>query len=367
MSATTFPGSTKFTGLRRLPLTVAAQRVQRSAFPSAYARWESLAETIVGTLRGTVSAGRRAKLIARPSIAAPKRRWHLQGRWATVRQPACPGNVVCSPMRCERCDASPSGSRSIKDIGGIYETNAGDHPSGRAVDVMIPDYTSAEGMALGKTIAEWAKTHRSELGVTYVVWREHIWNSQRDGEGWRYCGGSSATCYTGPDDSASHRNHVHISVHGNRGTGFGRAGSEAAAATGRWVMPLAAGTYTVGCSMTCYSGHTGQDFRAPSGTPVRSTNDGVVVQSRALRGPSGYYSYGNVIQIRDRTNPNVTVWYAHLSTRDVRSGQRVTAGQAIGTSGNTGNSTGPHLHYEIRRNGSPIDPMPVLRDKGLNP
>ena len=84
---------------------------------------------------------------------------------------------------------------------------------------MVPAYTSPAGRALGQQIANWAQSHAAELGVDYIIWREHIWSAQRSSEGWRQCG-TAASCYSGTDDSAAHRNHVHVSVHGNTGTGF---------------------------------------------------------------------------------------------------------------------------------------------------
>ena len=132
-------------------------------------------------------------------------------------------------------------------------------------------------------------------------------------------------------------------------------------------MALPAGSYTVGCAFACYvsaSGlpHTGQDFPTPIGTMVRSTNSGIVEVSRDLNG-----SYGRYIVVRDRANPKIAVYYAHLSAREVRAGQQVTAGQVIGRSGNTGNSRGPHLHYEIRINGNPVNPLPILAKMGVTP
>lgn len=93
------------------------------------------------------------------------------------------------------------------------------------------------------------------------------------------------------------------------------------------------------------------DFPAPVGTPLFAVSNGVVTGSydipgyepRAAHGGLGYKSYGRVVTMR--TDGGANVLYAHLSRRSVRSGQRVAGGSTIGYSGNTGNSSGPHLHF----------------------
>ena len=81
-------------------------------------------------------------------------------------------------------------------------------------------------------------------------------------------------------------------------------------------------------------------------------------------------SYGNLLVIRLAGGGEVTAWYAHLTERRVRAGDTVRTGQVIGTVGYQGNvrPTGPsgsHLHFEIRRDGAPINPLPYLRSKGI--
>lgn len=96
--------------------------------------------------------------------------------------------------------------------------------------------------------------------------------------------------------------------------------------------------------------HEGIDFSAPKGTPVHVTGDGKVIQvRRSMRG------YGNEIRV-DHGFGYITL-YAHLSAFKVKKGQRVKRGQVIGLVGNTGKSTAPHLHYEVRKNNHPINPI----------
>lgn len=94
--------------------------------------------------------------------------------------------------------------------------------------------------------------------------------------------------------------------------------------------------------------HSGRDISANIGAPVIATGDGQVVWG----GPQG--AYGNVIMIDH--GHNLTSVYAHLSEVGVKVGEAVKRGQLIGKVGNTGRSTGPHLHYEVRVNGVPQDP-----------
>lgn len=98
--------------------------------------------------------------------------------------------------------------------------------------------------------------------------------------------------------------------------------------------------------------HKGIDIAAPKGTSVTTTSEGRVI--RIGHDPSGF---GNFIEVR---HPNgLTSLYAHLSRVDVTTGASVQQGQRIGLVGSTGYSTGPHLHFEIRRNGNPINPAKV--------
>ena len=110
-----------------------------------------------------------------------------------------------------------------------------------------------------------------------------------------------------------------------------------------------------------YKGHTGVDFACSAGTPVVAVKSGTVVTSTALRNSNGKYrSYGEYVVINH--HDGTMTLYAHMlsGSRTVSANQRVSQGQVIGKVGSTGNSTGPHLHFEVRIGGSPVNPTPYL-------
>jgi murein DD-endopeptidase MepM/ murein hydrolase activator NlpD len=125
------------------------------------------------------------------------------------------------------------------------------------------------------------------------------------------------------------------------------------AAPGRMAMP-AAGVLTSGFGMRTHpvTGehrlHAGLDIAAPAGTPVRAAAAGVVTFAGSLSG------YGTTVTIDH--GGGVSTLYAHQSSMAVRPGEPVAAGEVVGKVGSTGLSTGPHLHFEVRHNGSPQDP-----------
>jgi len=102
--------------------------------------------------------------------------------------------------------------------------------------------------------------------------------------------------------------------------------------------------------------HTGFDMREETGAPVRATGGGKVVSA----GWSG--GYGNMVEI-DHGN-YLSTRYGHLSSISVTEGQTVAPGAFLGRVGSTGRSTGPHLHYEVRVDGEPVDPGRFLRASG---
>jgi murein DD-endopeptidase MepM/ murein hydrolase activator NlpD len=119
--------------------------------------------------------------------------------------------------------------------------------------------------------------------------------------------------------------------------------------------------YRTGGSLWSSGSHTGIDFHAASGTTVHAVGYGTVVEA----GWGG--AYGNQVVIR--MNDGTYTQYGHLSSIGVSVGQHVVPGQQIGLSGATGNTTGPHLHFEARTSpeyGSDIDPVAYLRMHGVS-
>ena len=99
--------------------------------------------------------------------------------------------------------------------------------------------------------------------------------------------------------------------------------------------------------------HTGIDLHEETGDAVMATADGTVT----LAGPDG--GYGNMVEIDH--GGGLATRYAHLSAVEVSVGQRVAAGALVGRVGSTGRATGPHLHYETRIDGTPVDPVRFLK------
>ncbi|WP_338748408.1 M23 family metallopeptidase [Janibacter alittae] len=125
-----------------------------------------------------------------------------------------------------------------------------------------------------------------------------------------------------------------------------------------WVRPLASGPLTSGFGVRWGRLHAGVDYGASVGTPLRAMSEGTVVGAGPM---SGYGIYIDV-EYADGTVSR----YGHLSSVAASVGQQVAAGETVAYSGNTGRSTGPHLHLEIRPGGGePVDPTGWLTERGI--
>jgi murein DD-endopeptidase MepM/ murein hydrolase activator NlpD len=143
------------------------------------------------------------------------------------------------------------------------------------------------------------------------------------------------------------------------------------AATGRLLWPIPHATITQGFGPTpyvfeaSYAGfahfHTGIDLAVPLGTPVFAAADGVVMLARPMADSGGQLvGYGNYVIIQHDTG--LKTLYGHLLAIGVKEGDVVKRGRLVGLVGSTGNSTGPHTHFEVRIENSPVDPMQMLPD-----
>lgn len=138
-----------------------------------------------------------------------------------------------------------------------------------------------------------------------------------------------------------------------------RLGAEVAQAAlaPRWLVPMQGYRLTSRFGPRWGRMHNGVDLAAPIGGPVTALAAGEVTSS------GGHQGYGNRIVI---THPDgAESHYAHLDSLGVAQGEKVAGGQPIGKSGNSGHSTGPHLHLEIHVDGQPVDPMAYLDARGV--
>jgi murein DD-endopeptidase MepM/ murein hydrolase activator NlpD len=127
-----------------------------------------------------------------------------------------------------------------------------------------------------------------------------------------------------------------------------------------WRLPIKTYVLTSGFGSRWGRQHEGEDFAAPEGTDLVSMSTGTVT----FAGPES--GFGNLVKIRywDGT----ITYYGHMSSISVTSGEHVEPAEVVGQSGNTGHSTGPHLHLEVHPDGgAPIDPLPWLADRSIAP
>ena len=130
------------------------------------------------------------------------------------------------------------------------------------------------------------------------------------------------------------------------------------AAADVWLLPLDEFTFTSPYGIRWGKLHAGVDLAAPEGTPYKAVHAGTVTKA----GYNGGYGFAITVKNADGTE----VIYAHSRRVLVKVGQQVKAGQVIGETGNTGASFGTHLHLEVHVKGQPVDPIPFLRERGVD-
>lgn len=132
----------------------------------------------------------------------------------------------------------------------------------------------------------------------------------------------------------------------------------------QWKLPVDPADYRITATFGQYGlwarAHTGLDFAAPTGSPIFAVANGTITST----GYDGAYGNKTVLTLDDGTE----IWFCHQSAVDVSVGATVHAGELIGRVGSTGNTTGPHLHLEVRPGGGdPVNPYTALTEQGLNP
>lgn len=353
----TTPGLAQVKNWRTMEPTEAAQAVQRSAFPSAYAKHVPTARELIARFNAEAAppaAVASAGETVNPALCDPPG--------------AAPGDVASCPdsgLAAEK-GLTPDATRVLRcayqqwpkqTYGGVREDTQPYHPSGRAVDIMVPGVCAP----LGQEIADWARANAALLGVVDVIWCQKIWSVARSSEGWRAMGDRGS-------NTANHGDHVHITVDGNSAginavpmsaAPDGQGGSSTRLPVDDYRLTARFGQ----CGAAWARCHTGLDFAGKAGQPVRAIRVGTV---RAVEWNS---AYGNLTKIDH--GGGLESWYAHQQDTTVKAGAKVAAGQQVGTVGWTGNvkpagPAGAHLHLEVRQGGSPTDPHKFLTAAGLS-
>jgi len=334
------------TGWEQMPVTVAAQKVQRSGFPDAYAKHESKARQIVSAITGGRTIGGCTDATFECVPLEPN----------TVERGLTPDALNFARCTAAKFDIATG---NVLGLGNRAANPKSDHPNGRAIDLMVPDWRTTS--ATGDEWAQFAIDNAEAFGVKYVIWNARVWLAST-GEWESYSHPSGAT-----DATNMHLDHVHVSVHGTAGTGYNPDGGDPGGGdvVGEWAFPMNPGariTSPFGPRTHPVTGevgkmHAGVDLLGATGDPVYAASSGTVTKV-------GLWGTGGQTVFVDHGNGLIT-HYLHLSQYKVTLGQQVQAGQLVGLVGATGRVTGPHLHFEVEINGSVVDPVQFLKARGV--
>lgn len=338
-------------GRELLSPTIVAHRVQGNEDPYVYeSRWPAAVAVVEG-LSGVQEAGSEA--------AQGSSRYTLgnvQPRTAVV------ANTV-GPMF------------GIKTIGGYREATSPyddltyGHSAGRALDFMTNDIP--DGKAVGDRLAAYLQENAESLTVRYIIWQQRIWVAGDPLDAWEVMEDRGS-------DTQNHMDHVHLSLEVTGevkssaakktcGTGKGSATTMSATVSrDGWASPAVGPiTSSYGMRVNPVTGvntlHAGTDLGGGGCQgAIWAAQSGTVVTS-------GFDSVGNGTIVIDHGG-GVQTAYLHMYQNGifVHEGDRVSAGQQIGLVGSSGNSTGCHLHYEVRIDGAPTDPVPFMAQVGIN-
>lgn len=228
----------KIDGWKTMPITVAAQKVQRSAHPSRYAPWEKMARTLVSDLRPSGKAtdyGSDHSHDDMETVVDDKKTDGDSG--STAVSPSLPEGKNPFKLKIEttlKPDTQAVQHATIKYFGeyvyamGGYRAGSKGHSGRIATDLMIDKYKTPQGVANGDKMAAFFLENREALGVSYIIWQDKIWLGASTG--WQAYSGSGkyGNQFAGNwNDTTKHLDHLHVEVHGDRGTGgdLGYSGS----------------------------------------------------------------------------------------------------------------------------------------------
>ncbi len=203
------PGLLDIPGWEQMPLTEAAQTVQRSAYPDAYARWTALAIDTVRELGGTeLDCAKLGGGTANPAPKNPDGSWPTEG-CTVVPDPTT--SAGCLTPRTLNMVNSAKGAGYNNYVACWREQSWGDHPEGRACDFAVePDGFGGDATGpakdYGNRLAAWGVANADTIGVKYVIWYRQIWTPD---QGWHPYSHPSG----GSNSSLDHTNHVHISMY----------------------------------------------------------------------------------------------------------------------------------------------------------
>jgi murein DD-endopeptidase MepM/ murein hydrolase activator NlpD len=335
-------------GWETLAPTIAAHRTQRNADPYHYERYWPAAQQVVAAL--TSAGAPVVEAVSQPAAGS-----------APVTNSAGPLN----PGAAAAADAVWAAVPGIHSIGGTRASavDPAGHPSGNALDFMV-----GTDAALGDRVVAYHEANWDALGVEYVIWQQRIKTSK---------GGAWVGMPDRGGVTENHFDHPHVNYAPNGGTGDlaapapggGVPCQDAAVlagglAAGSWTKP-AVGRFTSGFGPRGGTMHNGADIAGPLRTPIVAAGDGVVVALCTGNRPP-CTGYGSLITV-DHGGGMVTR-YAHMAASSivVAVGDDVAAGDQLAGIGNEGQSTGPHLHFELRVDGTFRDPVPFLRERGVD-
>lgn len=423
-----------------IPLTQAAQKVQISGFPDAYAPWEEFAKWVLQEYKkdgGNAKGGNSTTAAAGDGTVANIERVALEDGSDKVTYKPQPDDRFWNESRNSNDSravylASRSKWSQIKDYGGYAKRSGNsakaDHPKGKAVDIMIPNYKSEAGISLGNDVSAYFQANAEKYGVTYIIWRNKSWAV--GAKSWKPYNGGGVYSGSQLDDNTLHMNHVHVSVKGDGGqydkesvsggatntiengatpeqADCGQSAGEAQLAgnintdggvssiiKGDWASPLPKGSVRSKFGYRgCFAGiscnkwattHYGLDIAdgvgkgSGVGSPVYAPTKMKVTLVRDAGGNNYNGGYGISIMAQSLVDPGYVFDFHHFApgTLNVKVGDVIDKGQFIARAGTTGNSTGIHLHFQVQKPGAnaskmihseAIDPAPIMKKAGIYP